>query len=374
MKRLLMLFTVLSMFICTFPLPATAATQTAITRSAAEQRALAMINMTWSYSATANSTIASSYLKSITKPTQLGSVSGQKTGIPYCWGGFDGLDTSSYNQTWSGFADAVKKGAYTGNTNSISALGYIPGTAGLDCSGFVQATFQIKDYKQSTTSLLNQYFTPISLSDIKHMDILDLPGDHVVIFDSWGTLNGLSGAFTYESTASTIYGGIQGAKKYFISMNTINSGYIAARYKYIQEEVALPQPVQTGIFAKTTGNLNLRSSASSQAGILATIPSGGILYVKSYSAGWYQVSYNGQIGWVWGLYLANIPSGIYVSIKNTEMLNIRISPTVTSSIVGTLKKYQYAKVIGYSSDGKWMQIQYNNIIGWSSASYLSYIY
>jgi len=355
-------------------LPANAATQNTITRNDVETRALNMINYKWSYSATNNTKTDSPLV--VTKPTQLGTTSETQTGIPYCWGGFDSLDTASYQAAWKNFGEAVSQGAYTGNTNDEAGLGYISGTAGLDCSGFVQSAFNIKDYKQSTSTLLSNYFTQINMSDIQHMDILIAAGSHVAIFDSWGYNNSVYGAYTYESTTNTFYGGIQGTKKYFMSMNYINQlGYVAAKYKYLASTASFPaKTVATGIFAKTTDNVNLRTSASTLSSIVTLIPGNSVLYVDSYSNGWYKVFYNGNSGWVYGQYLTYLPSGTYVTIKNVTQLNIRSSYSALSPILGSISVNQYAKVLGYSPDGKWMKITINNITGWSSAAYLSYIY
>jgi uncharacterized protein YraI len=233
MKKLTYIIVSVVFFITTFCLachPAFAAAQSHITRSQVEQRALAMINLKWTFSKAKNTSIDSKSASFVTLPIQFkGITTGQMAGIPYNWGGMDSLDYSSDNGPWNNFLDAVRKGAFTGNTNSKKG-GYIPHTAGIDCSGFVQAAYNIKHSKLSSSSLLNGFFKRIDLNKIKHMDILDYPGLHVVIFDRWGKYNGVEGAYTYESTANQIHGGIQGTKRYFISKATISKGYIPARY------------------------------------------------------------------------------------------------------------------------------------------------
>lgn len=369
-----------------------AASQQSITRGDAEQRALNMINLNWNYSIDKNGTLPANYTASVTQPSQFKNTAAvTAVGIPYDWGGQDSLDSNSYDSPWGNFLDAVNKGAYTGNVNTEAGYGYIPGTAGIDCSGFVQAAFNVKDSKLSTSSMFDTYFTKINLNDIKHMDILDKPYDHVVIFDKWGTLNGVNGAFTYESTPDQTYGGIQGTKKYFISMNEINKGYIAGRYVNIVEDSSstpptsnttgstsnIPHPVDAGIFAKITNvttAANFRSKASTDSSIIGSIPKDTILYLIDYSSGWYQVSYNGQTGWVWGNLITSIPTGKYVTINKVYQLNIKNNPSTSADIVGYLSQNQYAEVIDYSNDGKWLKIRINGIEGYASGAYLSYIY
>lgn len=291
--------------------PVFAAVQSQITRNQVEQRVLSMINLKWAYSKARNSNIDWKSAPFVTLPDQFkGITTAQVTGIPYDWGGMDGLDYNSYNEPWTNFLDAVQKGAVTGNTNSKRSE-HAPNTAGIDCSGFVQAAYNIRVNKLSSSALLSTYFKKIDLSKIKHMDILDYPGLHVVIFDRWGSLNGIEGAYTYESTANQIHGGIQGTKKYFISKTTINKGYIPARYINVIDDAPLPSSVQ---------------------------------------------------------------KNKYATVKNVTQLNIRKSPSTKAPILGVLKQTQYARVLGYSSDGKWIKISINNLQGFAYAQFLSYKY
>ncbi|MBV7273704.1 SH3 domain-containing protein [Clostridiaceae bacterium UIB06] len=359
---------------------ANAAVQTPITRSQVEKRSVSMMDLTWTYSSDKNSNISSKYSLNVTLPKQFqGVTTAQFTGIPYDWGGIDGIDTNSYNTPWTGFLDAVSKGAFTGNVSSQSGLGYIPGTAGMDCSGFVQAAFNIVDYKQSSTTLLNNYFTKIDLNSLQHMDILDKPGNHVVIFDKWGTLNGINGAFTYESTPDQTYGGIQGTKRYFISINTINSGYIPARYINIVDDtttISSAPNFKIGGYAKVsnvTSCANLRSNSGTNYTILNTIPKGTILNLNNYSNGCYQVAYNGQTGWIGENTLGSIPSNQYVTVTGAYQLNIRINSYSTAQIIGILSQGQYAQKLDQTPDGSWYKISINGIQGWSSSKYLTYI-
>ena len=365
-----------------------AAVQNSITRTEVEQRALNMINLSWTYSSNKNSNIDAKYSQFVTKPTQFNNVTtAQVTGIPYNWGGLDGLTSNSYNAPWTNFLDAINNNAYAGNVNTDAGYGYIPGTAGIDCSGFVQASFNIAGSKLSTSTLFNNYFTKINLSDIKHMDILNKPGDHVVIFDKWGSMNGVSGAFTYESTNDQTYGGIQGTKQYFMPMKELNSGYIPGRYINIIEEnqVIVPTPAPVDITPTMPSNgfgqitnvnfyANFRSAPSTSGFLLGTLPKGTILHLDEYSSGWYKISYEGQVGFVYSNLVSSIPSGKYVTVKNVYMLNIRSNASTASSILGTLKEGQYAEIVDYSADGNWFKIKINGIEGWSYKTYLSYIY
>lgn len=372
---------VLTLLMALMPIQNTLA-QTTITRDEVEQRALKMTTLTWTYSKDKNSNIASQYLNNVALPKQFNNITyATMTGIPYNWGGVDGIDSSSYNTPWINFLDAVNKGAHTGNINTSSGLGYIPGTAGLDCSGFVHSAFNIDDQKISTTTIFDKYFAKIDINNIKHMDILNKPGYHTVIFDKWGYNNGVYGAFTYESTVDQIRGGIQGAKKYFRSMNEINNGYIAGRYINIVEsqntQIDTTSTIKAGIFAQIVNVnefANFRDYHSTSASIIGSIPKGTIIYLQSSSNGWFEINYNNKSGWVWSNLVGLLPSGKYVTIRDVYQLNIRQNASATSPIVGVLGKADYVGVIEYSNDGKWYKINKGGTIGWAASRYLNYIY
>lgn len=377
MKKFFSIIVTLTLALTLIPInvkTATAAETNYITRTQAEQRALNMIDLKWTYSKDKNNNLSPSNLSLVIQPDQLkNATSGEMMGIPYNWGGLDGLNSNSMNTPWVNFLDAVSKGAYTGNVNTESGYGYVPGTAGIDCSGFVQSAFNIQDSKISTSTMFDRYFKKIDIKDIKHMDILDKPYDHVVIFDRWGTLDGVNGAFTYESTPDTAYGGIQGTKRYFISMDEINKGYIPGRYLNLLED----NSVGSGSFAKVwnvQSYANFRLGPSTSSALIGTIPKGTVLNLIAYSSDWYQVNYNGKVGYIYGNLLSPIESGKYVTVNSVYQLNIRMNPTITAQILGTISKNQYAEVLGYSSDGNWFKIRINGIEGWSSKTYLNYIY
>ena len=296
-----------------FVIPAQGLTQQTITRSQAEHRALQMINLSWTYSNTKNGVAPAGYTSDVTAPKQFSGVTtASEVGIPYTWSGLDGLNSSSYNEPWTNFLDAISKGAYAGNVDTTSGLGHVLGTAGLDCSGFVQEVFNINADKLSTSTLFNQYFVKIDMTSIKHMDILVKPGYHVAIFDRWGSINGVQGAFTFESTTDQWYGGIQGTKRYFLTMKQINDGYIPGRYINLVDDVQTTtvtssQAFKVGTMAsvanvQTFANFRLNPTTSSA--ILCTIPKGTVVYLFDYSNGWYKINYGNYTGWIYGNLLA----------------------------------------------------------------------
>lgn len=113
------------------------------------------------------------YLKNVSKPSS-------QTGIPYCWGGFDGLDTRS-STSWENFDDAISKGAFAGNTNTKTS-GWQWNTAGFDCSGFVSSVAGFSS-KLSTTNLASSTYTKaINESDMLIYDMFVKSGSHVMYY------------------------------------------------------------------------------------------------------------------------------------------------------------------------------------------------
>jgi uncharacterized protein YraI len=309
MKKITSILLTAVFMVSAFVIPAHGLTQQTIIRSQAEHRALQMINLSWKYTKSKNGVPTAGYTSYITAPKQFSNVtSANEVGIPYCWSGFDGLNTSSYKETWSNFLDAVNKGAYAGNVNTSSGFGHILGTAGLDCSGFIQAVFNINVDKLSTSTIFNKYFVKIDMSSIKHMDILNRPGYHAAIFDRWGTINGVQGAYTFEATTDQYYGGIQGTKRYFLTMKQINAGYIAGRYINILDDkqtttVSNSQAFKVGsmaIVANVQSFANFRQSPTTNSTDLCTIPKGAVVYLFDYSNGWYKINYGNYTGWIYG--------------------------------------------------------------------------
>ena len=56
-----------------------------------------------------------------------------------------------------------------------------------------------------------------------------------------------------------------------------------------------------------------------------------------------------------------------------DVLNVRSKPSTQGNIVSTLKKDEIVNYLETSEDKKWHKIQKNNLIGWSSATYLKII-
>jgi cell wall-associated NlpC family hydrolase len=157
----------------------------------------------------------------VTVPDYLSNAStpSSQTGIPYCWGGFDGLSTSS-SSSWSNFEDAMDDDIFAGNVNTVG--GRKSGTAGLDCSGFVSSAVGFTS-KLGTSHLASSTYTySISASNRYIYDIYVKSGSHVVFYV--GKYD--SGIRTREATKT----GDDKTKIYTRSASYIASGFSLRRF------------------------------------------------------------------------------------------------------------------------------------------------
>jgi uncharacterized protein YraI len=100
--------------------------------------------------------------------------------------------------------------------------------------------------------------------------------------------------------------------------------------------------------------------------------------------GWYQVSYYGEVGWVYGGYISidgtpgwsnwtdavgGVASGsVWV---DTDVLNIRSDATTQSDVLTQAVEGSELSVVGDEYNG-FLPVQYDGVTGWASAGYLAW--
>ena len=123
------------------------------------------------------------------------------TGIPYCWGGMNGCDNAGTAEYMKSFASRITArygdNLYAAGNVRNAGLGYISGTAGLDCSGFVGSAYGMT-VKRATSWFLSNAGTVINRSELQPMDMLVKDG-HIMLFVSVST----SGTYTIYDCTST---------------------------------------------------------------------------------------------------------------------------------------------------------------------------
>lgn len=106
----------------------------------------------------------------------------QMSGIPYCWGGF--FSQYSGNESGMTFDDAIEAGYAAGNMTTEG--NHVPGTAGLDCSGYVSAAygFSKKLGTKSTDDWIGFMTYGRKVELLEEMQTMDyfVKNGHVILF------------------------------------------------------------------------------------------------------------------------------------------------------------------------------------------------
>lgn len=141
--------------------------------------------------------------------------------VPYCWGGFSSL---------TGFDSEISQGYAAGNVDTSPQHGYVGGTAGVDCSGFVSRCWGLASH-HSTTQLKSVSISLGNVGDyslLKQGDIL-LTSNHVMLYY---TRNANNEYVVYESTTGGYDRVICRGHTY---TNLVNNKYEPWRYKYVTD-------------------------------------------------------------------------------------------------------------------------------------------
>ena len=127
--------------------------------------------------------------------------------------------------------------------------------------------------------------------------------------------------------------------------------------------------------ATTTENLNLRDKASTSGAILITIPKGNTVTLLSdkSSNGWYQVSYEGKIGYASGTYLQENVTNATSLGQTTENLNLRQQANTNGSILAIIPKGEPITLLSDKDANGWYQVSYLDKTGYVYGDYITKI-
>ncbi|MFB9758494.1 C40 family peptidase [Ectobacillus funiculus] len=156
------------------------------------------------------------------------------------------------------------------------------------------------------------------------------------------------------------------------------TGYVAKAYlSETPVAAAAPAAPTTQSLYVDTASLNVRSGAGSQYGVLGSVKLGQKLEVSSEQNGFFQISYNGQTGYVAKAYLSETPvaaaapaapttQSLYV---DTASLNVRSGAGSQYGVLGSVKLGQKLEVS--NEQNGFFQISYNGQTGYVAKAYLS---
>lgn len=154
--------------------------------------------------------------------------------------------------------------------------------------------------------------------------------------------------------------------------------------------MAMPQIARAATVGTVTAapSLNLRMSAVTSATVLTSIPKNTqVNVISKSSSNWYNVTYNGKTGWVFGQYLSvktdaapvttvvtSTPASAVTKTVGTitanPALNLRKTEVSTSTALTAIPKNTQVAVISKNASN-WYNVTYNGQTGWVSGSYLA---
>ena len=160
---------------------------------------------------------------------------------------------------------------------------------------------------------------------------------------------------------SGVVGTILSVKTIPVSATEVNSGI----------EVA---SISKGQVVNVTSTLRIRESASTNSSVLGTMRNGSTFDIISKSGSWYQIKYNGIIGYVHGDYVKEVEASSSISTKGkvynvSTNLRVRSGASTSSSVLGYLTNNTEVNIVG--SEGEWYKIQYNSGYGYVSKEYIT---
>ncbi len=139
-----------------------------------------------------------------------------------------------------------------------------------------------------------------------------------------------------------------------------------------QSAAASNEPAYAGTVRTSWGMLNVRSSASQNSNIIATLSNGSYVSIIEQSGDFYKVIYAaGKTGYCHEDYVKEVSGSTKAYVKTSSTsLNIRSGPSTSYGIIGAISKG--STVIILSHHGNFCKILYNgNKTGYVSAAYLS---
>ena len=120
------------------------------------------------------------------------------------------------------------------------------------------------------------------------------------------------------------------------------------------------------------GNLHLRAGAGTKYKVIGSLRNGTAFTVTKSSGNWYRVKVikSGKVGWVSKSYTAK---GAYAKVTTEyQGLNVRTGPGTGYAIKGSMPLGARNVKIKYIN-GKWANVSYKGLNGWSSRTYLKWM-
>lgn len=122
-----------------------------------------------------------------------------------------------------------------------------------------------------------------------------------------------------------------------------------------------------------TPSLKVRSGPGLSYDVIGSVKQGQKFDILSSQDDWYQIDYKGKKGWIasWLTKSTSSQSVNQSAIVQVKNLNVRSSPTTSSSLLGQLQQGATVQVL--QIEGSWAEITYNGARAWIHTDYIQLV-
>lgn len=154
-------------------------------------------------------------------------------------------------------------------------------------------------------------------------------------------------------------------------------GYVSPKYIKVYNS----EYINVDKKGTVTSNVNMRLGASTLSKKVNYLKKGAVIKIESKTSnGWYKIEYKGRDGYISQKYAkigTNQKDYTYREIDDydgitTIKLNLRRSPSSTSTVITSIPKGARVEVEGKTSNG-WYRVEYRDIEGYVSANYIKLV-
>ena len=270
-----------------------------------------------------------------------------------------------------------------GNSKETERVGKIAGNEEVEVLISYDEEWDLVRYKNTIGFVKREFLEGIV--DPNFDSNITLCGGYVTALEGVRLRNG-------DSTEHEIIGNLsQGEEAEVIGMTDNNwfivktddmIGFVSGEYVHysveknqdvVTEQQVVTQPAVTDLYIYPTSNLNFRESPDKESKKISLIDKGTPLKLLDFlNTGWFQVEYNGQIGYVSADYISfnngeNYRNDIQKVVYAKSRLNLRSMPNTDSEIYYTLSRYETAEVL--RTEGDWYLVRVDNRIGYINKEY-----
>jgi len=123
----------------------------------------------------------------------------------------------------------------------------------------------------------------------------------------------------------------------------------------------------------TVNGLRLRSAPSSDSSILKVLQKDQVVTVQSQNGDWVKVTVNGISGWISKDFIetdkkTSTPSSSSSGMITVDHVNVRTSPTISSSVIGSLNSGNEITIL--EEQNGWVHFTMGSLDGWVSSQYV----